>query len=34
MVSFRRLSNNKLGPEGGKAIAEALNVNKTVTNIG
>jgi hypothetical protein len=30
---FRRLYNNQLGPEGGKAIAEALKVNQTVTNI-
>jgi hypothetical protein len=29
-----RLSHNELGPEGGAAIAEALKVNKTVTNIG
>ena len=24
---------NKLGPEGGVAIAEALKINKTITNI-
>jgi hypothetical protein len=33
MVSFRRLSDNKLGPEGGKAIAEALKVNKGIKSI-
>ena len=27
------LSWNKLGPKGGAAIAEALKINKTITNI-
>jgi hypothetical protein len=30
---FRSLYGNQLGPEGGKAIAEALKVNQTVKNI-
>jgi hypothetical protein len=30
---LRSLWDNDLGPEGGKAIAEALKVNQTVTNI-
>jgi hypothetical protein len=30
---LRSLGWNKLGTEGGKAIAEALKVNQTVTNI-
>jgi hypothetical protein len=30
---FRSLGWNELGPEGGKAIAEALEVNQAVTNI-
>jgi hypothetical protein len=30
---FRSLGENELGPEGGKAIAEVLKVNQTVTNI-
>jgi hypothetical protein len=28
-----RLSGNKLGPEGGTAIAEALKINTTITDI-
>jgi hypothetical protein len=32
-MPFCSLRTNKLGPEEGKAIAEALKVNKTVTNI-
>jgi hypothetical protein len=30
---LRSLGNTRLGPEGGKAIAEALKVNKSVQNI-
>jgi hypothetical protein len=30
---FRSISFNGLGPEGGKAIAEALKVNRNVQNI-
>jgi hypothetical protein len=32
-MPFRSLYGNDLGPEGGKAIAEALKVNKSVQNI-
>ena len=31
--SFGSLGNNKLGVESGKAIAEALEVNPSITNI-
>ena len=31
--TFYSLFNNNLGAEGGKAIAEALNVNTSITNI-
>jgi hypothetical protein len=31
--SFRSLWCNELGPEDGIAIAEALKINKTITNI-
>ena len=30
---FCSLEGNGLGPEGGKAIGEALKVNKSITNI-
>jgi hypothetical protein len=30
---FRSLGDNKLGPEGGIAIAEALKINETITDI-
>ena len=32
-VSFRSLGDTKLGAEGGKAVAEALKVNTSITNI-
>jgi hypothetical protein len=31
--SFRSLTDNELGPEGGIAIAEALKINTTITTI-
>jgi hypothetical protein len=31
--SFRSLMDNELGSKGGIAIAEALKINKTITNI-
>jgi hypothetical protein len=31
--SFRSLGYNELGPKGGIAIAEALKINKTITDI-
>ena len=33
VVPFCSLANNDLGAEGGKAIAEALEVNTSITNI-
>ena len=32
-ASFFSLRGNELGSEGGKAIAEAIKVNKSITNI-
>ena len=32
-VPFSSLRGNKLGPEGGKAIGEALKVNTSITDI-
>ena len=32
-VTFSSLEDNELGTEGGKAIAEALEINTSITNI-
>ena len=32
-VPFCSLENNKLDTKGGKAVAEALKINKSITNI-